>query len=168
MLNLDVLAYGINNLSDARYFSALGVRWMSFAISEQETEVSKLKEIIDWVEGVEILLEVDESNIDFVSFISTHLGVTKVLTSESAAAACAEKGLEPIIFSTERNGMPIFLVEECKVLDISHTPVNDLRRILDDGKFDSFAISGGVEERAGLRSFEDVEEKMELLADEDF
>jgi phosphoribosylanthranilate isomerase len=55
---IQIKANGITNLTDARYFAAKGVKWLSFNFDEAASDYlnpSVAKAIIEWVEGVEII-----------------------------------------------------------------------------------------------------------------
>jgi phosphoribosylanthranilate isomerase len=50
----------VNNLTDARYFSAMGVDYIGFCCNpgtESYCSIDKIKEITDWVEGPKFVLE---------------------------------------------------------------------------------------------------------------
>ncbi len=54
MLNIQIKASQISNLTDARYFSAMGVNWLEFSLdqgSEDYIEPNALLAIKEWVEG---------------------------------------------------------------------------------------------------------------------
>lgn len=60
MLSTKVKASSITNLTDARYFAAMGVEWLGFNLnSDDESAISpeKITEIEEWVEGVQIVAE---------------------------------------------------------------------------------------------------------------
>lgn len=59
-LRTQVLASQINNLSDARYFSAYPVDWMSFIGNPNASNyipVDQINEIIGWIAGPKILMD---------------------------------------------------------------------------------------------------------------
>ncbi|MBK7634823.1 MAG: hypothetical protein IPJ13_11455 [Saprospiraceae bacterium] len=52
----------VNNLTDARYFAAAGVRFLGFCCNpgaSQYCSVSRISEICQWIEGPEFVLEFD-------------------------------------------------------------------------------------------------------------
>lgn len=59
MLKTRIKAGGIANLTDARYFAAWDVEWLSFALDEggEGISPSELVAIRDWVEGPRIMAE---------------------------------------------------------------------------------------------------------------
>lgn len=70
----------VNNLTDARYFAAAGVRFLGFCCNPGATQycsVSRINEICQWVEGTEFVLEFDgwqsEQEIETIkSSMTTH------------------------------------------------------------------------------------------------
>ena len=60
MLSKKIIIQNITNLSDARYFAAWGVDFISFNQDESSPYYAswdKIKEIKEWVEGPKILIE---------------------------------------------------------------------------------------------------------------
>lgn len=60
MLRIKVKASSITNLTDARYFAAMGVEWLGFNQNPRNGSVisaSSIREIEGWVEGVQIVAE---------------------------------------------------------------------------------------------------------------
>ena len=58
----------VNNLSDARYFSAMNVNLLGFKLmdkNEDSITLESLNEIKNWISGVEIIGEFGNSNINF-------------------------------------------------------------------------------------------------------
>ena len=62
----------VNNLSDARYFSAMNVDLIGFKLDENNNDsitLESLKEIRNWISGVGIIGEFSNSNIDYINDI---------------------------------------------------------------------------------------------------
>lgn len=59
-LRIPVFISSVNNLSDARYCAGMGVRWLGFSTEDigQRFSEADLKGMMDWVEGVEYVLEI--------------------------------------------------------------------------------------------------------------
>jgi len=60
-LSTKIIATEINNLSDARYFSAFPVDWLTFVCNPSSTKtlsVERIQEIVTWIEGPKIALDV--------------------------------------------------------------------------------------------------------------
>ena len=62
----------VNNLSDARYCSAMGVNQLGFKLNDLDNNSSKIdniKEIIGWINGVDTVGEFDNNNVEFINSI---------------------------------------------------------------------------------------------------
>ena len=62
----------VNNLSDARYFSAMNVDLIGFKLDENNNDsinLESLKEISNWISGVGIIGEFSNSNNDYINDI---------------------------------------------------------------------------------------------------
>jgi len=67
MLKTKVKASSITNLTDARYFAAMGVEWLGFNLNSKNTPVvpfESIREIEAWVEGVKIVAEYGDESWD--------------------------------------------------------------------------------------------------------
>jgi phosphoribosylanthranilate isomerase len=65
-LRIPVFISSVNNLSDARYCAGMGVRWLGFSTEDIGKRFSEadLRGMIDWVEGIETVLEIRGSSIE--------------------------------------------------------------------------------------------------------
>ncbi len=72
---------GITNLADARYAAAAGIDYIGFCFDTNSTNYIapiKAKEIIDWINGCEIVAEFGDQTIDEIKTISELLKVDLV------------------------------------------------------------------------------------------
>ena len=53
-----ILVRNIHHLTDARYFAAMGVEWMSIKLSADPASFSKWHMLKDWVAGVKLAAEI--------------------------------------------------------------------------------------------------------------
>ncbi|NNF21271.1 MAG: hypothetical protein HKN67_04970, partial [Saprospiraceae bacterium] len=66
VIDRKLIAQNITNLTDARYFAAWGIEYLSFNLNSESPyyiPMEKVKEIRDWVEGPKILIE--SNSIEF-------------------------------------------------------------------------------------------------------
>ncbi len=54
-----ILVRNIKHLTDARYFAAMGVDWMSMELNNDPTSFMRWHTFKDWVEGVKLAAEID-------------------------------------------------------------------------------------------------------------
>lgn len=68
---MKLIALNINNLTDARYFAARGVEYLAFQfpnnLEEAPAVFKKIETILEWVEGVQILLHCNENNMRLIT-----------------------------------------------------------------------------------------------------
>lgn len=79
MAALKVKINKVSNLTDARYFAAMGVDYLGFCCNtgtEMYCSPSKIKDIIGWVEGPSFVLEFDgwQAEEDIKSLLDSSLG----------------------------------------------------------------------------------------------
>ena len=56
----------VNNLSDARYCSAMGVNQLGFKLNDFDNNssiIDNIKEIIGWINGVDTVAEFDNNDV---------------------------------------------------------------------------------------------------------
>ena len=59
MYRNQILVRNIKHLTDARYFAAMGVDWMSMELNNDPTSFMRWHTFKDWVEGVKLAAEID-------------------------------------------------------------------------------------------------------------
>lgn len=101
-LRIPVLATEINNLSDARYFAAYPVDWMSFVCNSDAKNyvpVDQIKEIVNWITGPAVALDVRGCNAEEIEAVLQELNV-EVLITESSQELSTEMAEHYQIFCT--------------------------------------------------------------------
>ena len=79
----------VNNLSDARYCSAMGVNQLGFKLSgfgNNDSTIDNIKEIIRWINGVDIVAEFDNNDVEFINSI-----IMKKLLKIVLRSGCSRK-----------------------------------------------------------------------------
>ena len=79
MLKTKVKISKVNNLTDARYFAAMGVDYLGFCCNtgtEMYCAPSRIKEITEWVSGPQFVLEFDgwQQETDIADLLKTGIG----------------------------------------------------------------------------------------------
>jgi len=178
LLNRKVIAQNITNLTDARYFAAWGVDYLSFnTIPDSEYSVSseQIAEIKEWVEGPKCLLETNSLEMDELGdgFILSNIFSSLPIVKESFFRISFEeivKGLPggKYISGINKAQLETFLKLPKENLigldlffDISQIEFSDLDQLQDYG----IVIQGGEEEKVGVKSFEALDELYEILMD---
>jgi hypothetical protein len=57
-----ILIRNISHLTDARYFAAMGVDWMSMVLSDDQVSFSKWHTLRDWISGVQLAAEIPNAD----------------------------------------------------------------------------------------------------------
>lgn len=165
MLKTKVIAVGIENLSDARYFAAWGVDYISF--NAKTLSRSEIAEMIQWVEGPDYLLSNTELSTNhenipgIVGVIEQPALENGFLTSEIRLNSSAKKmkivyieGVEMLPKSSDFENQDFIFFD-------SKSPLKTLSQI---GKSNAgVVLHGGKEEAVGLKDFEALDEILEAL-----
>ena len=182
MLSRKILASNIRNLTDARYFAAWMVDYMSFDISANSQSFigpSNITEIIDWLEGPEFIGNFcDHDNVEFVvenmrqlklsGAISNHKWVLDNWDFEQGKLFYIVSEFELIknldtIIITKPEAVESFINAGHEVyVDSKYF---DLELLEDLGKRTGLCLEGGEEIKTGLKSFDELDEIFEFLAD---
>lgn len=194
MLHTKVKINKVNNLTDARYFAAMGVDYLGFCCNintERYCAPSKIREITEWVEGPEFVMELDgwQSEEDIHALLSLnitqalHFGafssysvnfglpVFKDIILENIQEASLEEIDYPVLRSdknfkqlttTEKSTITGLVSQNKIFLDIDFDK-EDLPAILDHWLIYGLILRGGDEEKTGFKSFEDLDEIFQIL-----
>ena len=192
MLKTKIIAADLQNLTDARYFAAWLVDYMSFNLSDTSASLPKIKEIMDWVEGPifsaqytgledrqTIEAQLEALSIDHIilgpytneDLVNSDWQVTKtILLDEEIGELASDRTY--ILQSTKSfnhftNEKKITLKALCNAhriyLDCGFKSP-DIPEILDLG-ITGLVVRGGEEEKVGVKSYEDLDEILEALED---
>lgn len=192
MLKTKIIAADLQNLTDARYFAAWLVDYMSFNLSDPTLDLPKIKEIMDWVEGPifsaqytglenrsDIEAKLEALSIDHLilgpyakeELINSDWQVTKtILLDEDLGEVIADRTY--IVQSSKAFGdipqeKKSKLSELCNshniYLDCDFKPT-EIQEILNLG-ITGLVLRGGEEEKVGVKSYDDLDEILEALED---
>lgn len=186
MLRTKIIASDVQNLTDARYFAAWGVDYMSFAIQDFAQQAAAIKEMKDWVEGPVFMLEysgleplalVNEQltamEMDHMllgafaseELLSSEWEIIRTITMdhlENATGRCVLKSDAISEWTAEQKASVKQLCSETSVyLDAIFTG-SDIDEILSYG-FEGLVLRGGEEEKVGVKTYEDLDDIMEAL-----
>jgi len=177
MLFRDVMALDVNNLSDARYFSAKGVRWMVFPVSRDLDNIQTIKEMLSWIAGPEPVLHSLDGDPDHARWIGKETDIKKVVVELSDLPRFEEFHAEDVI--------PVMTLEQkppdreypytLVVMDSydQYAPITNSDILVlppkitievaqkDPGAL--LAVKGGEEEKPGLKNYETLDDIMSWL-----
>ncbi len=176
LLKQKVLAQNITNLTDARYFAAWGVDYLSFnSIPDSDYYMApdKIKEIKEWVEGPQCLVEANALEFD-------DLADGFILSNVYSSLPIVKETFYRIHFDDLIKGLP----DGKYISDISEAQLSQLDKV-DTAHLDVFfniselavdsieqlqnyglVIQGGEEDKIGVKSFDELDLLFEYLIDE--
>jgi len=191
-LKTNVIATDITNLTDARYFAAWGVQYMSYAIDDTHPSFigqEGIKEIIDWVEGPINLGQLSGLSVPITAAqIYTDLGLQGLVCGPFISAdttyTISPKVWKEVTDISLLEGMS----EELLIVKLPHdadlqavTPalkataasnevyldgipsVEVLASVLDSVKPAGIVLRGGEEEKVGFKSYDELDQFFEWL-----
>jgi len=176
MINRKIIVQNITNLTDARYFAAWGVDYLSYNLkpdSPYSIELEKIKEIKDWVEGPQTLIE--SNSVEFMEGLDGHILDVAYSTLPLSKEAFYRTTIDDFI-SGVNPGNYIIKIKEADLIKLVST-MKDLRdgynifldiTDLDFAHLDALpdcglVIQGGEEEKVGVKSFDDLDKLYEWL-----
>lgn len=182
MLSKKIIASNIRNLTDARYFAAWMVDYMSFDISagsESYIGPENIKEIIDWLAGPEFIGNFSgHQDAQFILENKKAHHLSGVITDQKSIVEnwdFAHGKLFYLVsqFELVRNLETIIICQPGDVesfTNAGHEVYIDSAsfglELLDDNKLRAgFCLEGGEEIKTGLKSFDELDEIFEFLAD---
>lgn len=175
MLTQKIIAQNITNLTDARYFAAWGVNYISFntiADSDYFINDAAIKEIKDWVEGPECLLEANALEFEDIAdgFILSNIYSSLPIVKETFFRISFEDIIKGLPDGKYISPITKEQIDQLANIDYQHLhlyfdiaelePV-DVLRLQNFG----LVVQGGEEEKVGLKSYDELDELYELLLD---
>ena len=180
MVTTSIIAQNITNLSDARYFAAWGIEYISFNMIPDSPYVIQepaIREIKDWVEGPKCLIEANALEITdladghILSNVYQSLPLNKevfyrISFQELIKGLVASKYIVKVDekdLAAARNIDPQSILGCDLYLDTTGLPLESFK----DWPKWGLVVQGSEEEKVGLKSFEGLDDLYELLMDED-
>lgn len=177
-----ILVRNIQHLTDARYFAAMGVDWMSMELNGDPASFVRWHTFKDWVEGVKLAAEIytnDEMLLAKAVIDAQPQGIIFHQTGGSAGLPDVQlffdatgdegeidfpDGSIRIITYHPMIDMLSFLDldPETAFLQADWTP-DMLGTLLDAGYMGGICFSGGDEDATGMRDYEAMDELLGLL-----
>ena len=172
---LKIFASNINHLTDARYFASRGATWMCYNIDKLSlTEIAAIKE---WVEGPKHIINVIDIDPSEASAMLSNDAVDGYLTNNiddySTIQNRVNKDLEVFFLGIAAPGNH-WTIQEISpsdrfeggnvICDIKGTP-KEIEDFITINNPDAIFLQGGEEEEVGVKSFEELDEVLDLLED---
>lgn len=177
MLSRKVIVQNITNLTDARYFAAWGVDYLSYNMMEGSPyflTLEKVQEISGWVEGPKTLIETNA--IEYLEGVDGN-----ILQDAYSSLPLTKEAFFRTSLSEIEKGMPngnfILKITEDNLTNLQQLPqekllgcqlfldITDLDfKVLDELPEHGLVIQGGEEEKVGVKSYDELDVLYEWLA----
>lgn len=172
-----ILVRKITHLTDARYYAAMEVEWMSMQLTQDPASFHKWHAIRDWVEGVKLVAEYDPTDDDVFARIMIDAKPDAVFVHDTVPDALQT---ETVVFSSSalenKDTLEIYHVlpyatyknteikyhDKMLFLEADWTPAL-LSALLATGYQGGICFHGEAELGVGLKDFEMMDEMMHLL-----
>jgi phosphoribosylanthranilate isomerase len=176
----------ITNLSDARYCAGMGVDMLGFPVGARALAPNTYRQLIDWVSGPELVLEVDDHESDLEQIKENYPGHL-VQIPASRHALLADRSVQFIVAMHAREwptyrevlshqphilyvqvqaaANEISLVQEINAAFPVLWEVGDSAAIrhYEASGVAGLALTGGAEEKPGLRDYSTLADVLEQL-----
>ncbi|GLR18993.1 hypothetical protein [Portibacter lacus] len=184
MLKTKVIASSVSNLTDARYFAAWGVDFMGFDLNV--VSIPQANAFKNWISGPEIIGEFSSvDSFDQISSASEEIGLDYIQLDPLCPAdwvfdkptireIILENGIPGPGTYILRSENPAFDLENemdrikeiCAAstcyLDLNIAP-DEYEHVLTTVKPEGIVLRGGEEDKVGFKSFDELDEIMEVL-----
>ncbi|HSF89014.1 MAG TPA: hypothetical protein VLA46_06315 [Saprospiraceae bacterium] len=175
-----ILVRNIKHLTDARYFAAMGVDWMSMELNSDPTSFMRWHTLKDWVEGVKLAAEIDAADEMLLSktiidakpegIVLSHLidleGISDAElffdTQYVSLEKCPNHSFS-IIHYDEIDAVQILDLDPSATFVQHDWTVDELDQLLMTGYKGGICLTGGDEDATGMRDYELMDDLFERL-----
>lgn len=175
-MDIKIFANNINHLTDARYFAAWGATWMCYNISSLTiTEIAAIRE---WVEGPKHIINIIGIEPSESAAMLTNEAIDGYLT-DSASDHDRVQSLLPrdveafIINGSADTASTIHQTSpsaegnfQGKLCDVDGTPA-EVVAFIERHNPSAIVLAGSEEEEVGVKSFDELDEILELLEEKE-
>ena len=181
-MNLNpILIRNIKHLTDARYFAAMGVDWMSMALTNDPQSFAMWHTLADWISGVKLAAEIDANDemllakaiidakpqgiVSAQNIAETIPSTTQLFLEVDSPDDVPE---EPGIFyitTYDPNLLQEYIadINNESVFLFSDWTKESLEEVIAKGFKGGICFSGGEEQETGMRDYELMDDLLELL-----
>lgn len=163
MLKTKVLVTDVNNLTDARYFAAWIVDWMSFNLDPTRGSILAIDQIIEiknWVEGPKFAIQLPKEYTEDQLFELTDKTEIDALILHEDHRINLDHFGDLLLFDWK--GSDVVLRNDSKISFLKISEAKQLESI-DIASVHGINVKGGDEEKAGFKLFDDLDLIFEAL-----
>ena len=191
---IKIKAGNICNLTDARYFAAIGATWMGFSFKEKSQEkltIEDAKAIKDWISGPEIIIELDKFDGDLIFELTNTLGanliqlpiseIDKVPTEYNCVFEIEEENVRnsEIEMIKKTNVFNLIInvkgaIEFLKTIEKFPNAIynfdmkgSEVQVLLEKYPVKNLELKGSLEEAVGIKSYDDLNELIDWLEEKE-
>jgi phosphoribosylanthranilate isomerase len=180
MSNIRIWAADVNNLSDARYFAAMGVDILSFKCVN-EVDLLKILAIKDWVEGPKTALEVDDMEVSshtqhFINKLQPDIVLLSPFTeypslSNTIYTTTIYPDVDDIDFQIIKFSEFLNLAQFNQIRSVKHNNIfldgpltnEQIATITKNDPNIGIVVRGGEEIKVGIKSFDELDEFFDMV-----
>lgn len=186
MLKTKVMGSGLLHLTDARYFASRGATWLGFEVGTPSTfkeNALKVAAIKEWVDGVSIIGQFDvqtvENIVEWIQIsgvegiqLPSHrsLDLLPFLPSEMLVIIDFSQNEDPVLMKNLSTFSNAFLLNpspqhyDYSIIYNWNENSEPLLNFIEKYSPEGIALRGGLEEKVGVKSFDDLDEIMDVLS----
>jgi hypothetical protein len=178
-VNPPILVRHVAHLTDARYFAAAGVDWISLDVADDVESFARFKAIRDWVEGVNVAAEPSTQDEDLLARILIELRPAGMIVPVESVNTIPPDVQCFVAIESEAEGkmpshvrrivvLPATMADSANtwrrddLLEADWTP-GSVRQMIEAGYAGGYCLHGGREELTGVKDFTPIDEIMDLL-----
>ena len=177
-----ILVRNIKHLTDARYFAAMGVDWMSMQLTSDPTTFSIWHMLKDWIAGVKLAAEIpadDEMLLakTIIDAIPDGIILNQLIVPDVPQTIRMFYEVDEIDKINGKGGLSFILSYDSnlstsnKILEIpsnkiflqSSWTLYKLNSLIESGYKGGICFSGGEEDKTGLRDFSVMDDMFRVL-----
>jgi phosphoribosylanthranilate isomerase len=180
MSNIRIWAADVNNLSDARYFAAMGVDILSFKCIN-EVDLLKILAIKDWVEGPKIAFEVDDIEISshtqhFINKLQPDIVLLSPFTeypnlSNTIYTTTIYPDIDEIDFQIIKFSDVLNLAQFNQIRSVNNKSIfldgplsnEQINTLTKNDQNIGIVVRGGDEIKVGIKSFDELDEFFDMV-----
>lgn len=176
-----ILIRNIKHLTDARYFAAMGVDWMSMTLTDKPQTFAMWHTLSDWIAGVKLAAEIDVHDEMLIAKTMIDAKPEGIISNQNNVAAIPStiqlfvENQVPSAIEGDNNAFYLLPYDKDfphdlitgkaseNIFLISEWTRDSISELLTKGYKGGFCFSGGEEEEVGVRDYELMDELLELI-----
>lgn len=176
-----ILVRNILHLTDARYFAAMGVDWISMELNDDPVSFTRWHAMRDWVEGISLAAEIKTEDESVIARAIIDAKPDGIIT-DNLELIHLTGGLQ-LFYLTEQLSNPVaqfaililsYHPSQISLETIIHFPQNqiyleadwsleNISQVLEKGYRGGFCFKGSLEDQIGIKDYSQMDELIGLI-----